>query len=50
MLEYAMAHDWRGSIISRYRVPEKFPAPSDDDCAYGCCKAGDVGLYSEARR
>lgn len=29
---------------------ERFPAPREDDCASGCCKAGDVGLYSEAVR
>lgn len=27
---------------------ETFPAPRTRDCAYGCCKAGDVGLSSEA--
>jgi hypothetical protein len=26
---------------------EAFPAPREEDCAHGCCKAGDVGLYSE---
>lgn len=28
-------------------TPERFPAPRENDCAYGCCKAGDVGLLSE---
>lgn len=27
--------------------PDVFPAPRTDDCRYGCCKAGDVGLSSE---
>lgn len=24
-----------------------FPAPREDDCRHGCCKAGDVGVSSE---
>jgi hypothetical protein len=27
---------------------ETFPAPREADCAYGCCEAGDEGLFSEA--
>jgi len=27
-----------------------FPAPREDDCRYGCCKAGDVGISSEVVR
>lgn len=34
----------------RARPQERFPAPRDTDCAYGCCKAGDVGLCSELVR
>ncbi len=26
---------------------EKFPAPREHDCEYGCCKAGEEGLASE---
>lgn len=29
---------------------EPFPAPREDDCAYGCYKAGDVGIGSELVR
>lgn len=34
----------------RWREQELFGAPRETDCAYGCCKAGDVGLYSEVSR
>lgn len=34
----------------RWREAETFPEPRVDDCGYGCCKAGDVGLYSEVVR
>lgn len=34
----------------RWREHEVFPAPREDACAYGCCRAGDVGLYSEVVR
>lgn len=36
--------------MGHYGLPrERFPAPREDDCAYGCCKAGDVGLWSDVR-
>jgi hypothetical protein len=27
---------------------EPFPVPRETDCRYGCCKASDEGLFSEA--
>lgn len=30
------------------RAREIFPAPRETDCSYGCCHAGDRGLWSEA--
>ena len=29
--------------------PETFPAAREDDCRYGCCKAGDTGICSDGR-
>jgi hypothetical protein len=29
---------------------ETFPAPREDDCRYGCCRAGDEGICSELVR
>lgn len=39
-------HGCKGTIRER----ENFPAPRENDCSYGCCKAGDVGLTSELVR
>jgi hypothetical protein len=33
--------------VQHWRELEAFPAPREQDCEYGCCRAGDVGLYSE---
>lgn len=39
-----------GCEAHKAAVREKFPAPREDDCKYGCCKAGDEGLWSEMVR
>jgi hypothetical protein len=31
-------------------VSETFPEPREDDCSYGCCKAGDEGRASEVTK
>ena len=47
-IEYART--WDRPVNPAIFPLETFPAPRDADCSYGCCKAGDEGLFSEAVR
>lgn len=41
---------WYSIVHLQHVALEVFPAPREEDCGHGCCKAGDEGLFSEMVR